>query len=157
MDTPTNEQANTGDAASLPRYNWPYIEKIYNAAAQVVIQLSDELSELKTKFGESSKLVIRKSEQLKAIVELYDSTFEALKVDRHLLRMAELVNFYRNVDMMSVTTGLTHGQIFDAMGGKHRKGTSLDNKLTLWYKQMFDALQDDEMLRAKEESEESHG
>jgi len=126
-----------------PAYNWPVIELLYNNAAQTILAMSDELNELKIKYGEASGLVQKKAKALGSLVQLHDRTREIIFEQRRVLRMAEIVDHYKDMIIMQHESGLPWEKVARAYGieaAEGRKMQSDDDKIKAMYVRLTDIL-----------------
>jgi hypothetical protein len=99
------------------------IETIFNNGARVILELNQELSELRVKFGDQSKLVQRKSDQLTTLITLHDNVKEHVSQLTDGLIMAQAVHHAKDVIIMQHETGLSWDKLSALMGWP-------DNELT---------------------------
>lgn len=88
------------------------IDKIFNETANVIIEMSTEVEELSKKYGESSKLVLKRSEQLAALIQFYDSCQTEINISRRALHLARIVSDFKDLAIMKYETGLSWKKVF---------------------------------------------
>lgn len=118
-------------------------ETLYNRAAKVILDLNEELTTLSDKFGKESSLVSRKADQLAALIALHDNSKDYIAHLRHCLKLAEIVNHYKDLIVMQKESGLPWEKVARLYGWDEleaRKLQSFDDKVSAMYVKLADIV-----------------
>lgn len=103
------------------------VKDIFDETAKLVLDLSVEIEELTKKFGESSKLVTTKSEQLATLIQFYETSQTEINKYRRAIHLARIVSDFKDLALMKHETGLSWEKVFKINGFGTEGAKSLDD------------------------------